>query len=96
MAGNVFHDGGWFDTTGGKPKLQVKKTSDGPWVDIAVFEDYPAATATDPRGIQPGLRFTVRFEPVEAVMIRVIGKPASGDNPSQAFASCAELVAFEE
>jgi DUF1680 family protein len=96
VAGSVFHDGGWFDTTGGKPRLQVKKTSDGPWVDIAVFEDYPAATATDPKGIQPGLRFTVRFEPVEAVMIRIIGKPASGDNPSQAFASCAELVAFEK
>ncbi len=96
VAGNVFHDGGWFDTTGGKPKLQVKKTSDGPWVDIAVFEDYPAATATDPKGIRLGLRFPVKFEPVEAVAIRVIGKPASGNNPSQAFASCAELVAFEE
>ena len=95
VAGNVFHDGGWFDTTSGKPKLQVKKTSDGPWIDIAVFEDYPTATATDPKGIYLGLRFTVRFEPAEAVAIRVIGEPSSGDNPSQAFASCAELVAFE-
>ena len=55
-----------------------------------------AATATDPKGIQPGKRFTVRFEPVQAVAIRIIGKPASGDNPAQAFMSCAELAAFGE
>jgi len=96
VAGKIFHDGGWFDTADGKPKLQVKKTLDSPWVDVAVFEDYPAATATDPKGIQPGKRFIVRFEPVQAVAIRIIGKPASGDNPAQAFASCAELAAFGE
>jgi DUF1680 family protein len=96
VAGKTFHDGGWFDTADGKPKLQVKKTLDSPWVDVAVFEDYPAATATDPKGIQPGKRFIVRFEPVQAVAIRIIGKPASGDNPAQAFASCAELAAFGE
>jgi hypothetical protein len=28
------------------------------------------------------------------VAIRVIGKPSSGDNPAQAFSSCAELQAF--
>jgi hypothetical protein len=96
VAGKVFHDGGWFDAAGGKPRLQAKKTPDGPWFNVAVFEDYPAATATDPKGIQPGERFTVRFEPVQAVAIRIIGKPASGDNPAQAFASCAELAAFGE
>jgi len=96
VAGNIFHDGGWFDTTGGKPRLQIKKTADGPWVDVAIFEDYPAATAADARGVRPGMRCTVRFTPVEAVAIRIIGKPASGDNPAQAFASCAELSATEE
>ncbi len=96
VAGKTFHDGGWFDTADGKPKFQVKKTHDGPWVDVAVFEDYPTATAADPKGIQSGDRFTVRFEPVQANAIRIIGKPASGDDPAQAFASCAELAAFEE
>jgi len=96
VAGNVFHDGGWFDTTGGKPKLQVKKTEDGPWLDVAVLEDYPAATATEARGVRPGMRLTVRFDPVEAIAIRIVGKPASGDNPAQGFASCAELLVFEE
>ena len=96
VAGSIFHDGGWFDASSAKPKFQVKKTTDGPWVDVAVFEDYPATTATDAKGIRPGTRFTVKFEPVEAVAIRIIGKPASGDNPAQAFASCAELSAVEE
>ncbi len=41
VAGNIFHDGGWFDAAGGKPKFQVKKTAGGPWVDVAVFEDLP-------------------------------------------------------
>jgi DUF1680 family protein len=96
VAGNVFHDGGWFDTTAGKPKLQVKNTAEGPWIEVGVFEDYPAATATDAKGIRPGRRFTVKFDPVEAVAIRIIGKPASGDNLRQAFASCAELMGFKE
>ena len=52
--GNIFHDGGWFDASGGKPKFQIKRTADGPWVDVAVFEDYPAATATDAKGIGRG------------------------------------------
>jgi len=96
VAGEVFHDGGWFDTTGGKPKLQVRKSADGPWVDVAVFEDYPATTTMDAKGIRLGAKFTAQFEPVEAVAIRVVGRPASGDNPAQAFASCAELTAVEE
>jgi DUF1680 family protein len=96
VVGDIFHDGGWFDATGGKPKLQVKKTQDGPWVDVGVFEDYPATTATDAEGIRRGQRFTVSFGPVEATAIRIIGKPASGDNLAQAFASCAELMGFEE
>jgi hypothetical protein len=34
--------------------------------------------------------------PVKAWGIRVIGKPASGDNPKQAFSSCGELQAFAD
>jgi DUF1680 family protein len=96
VAGNIFHDGGWFNAAAGKPKFQVKKTADGPWTDVAVFDNYPATTATDAKEIRPGARFSVKFELVEAVAIRIVGKPASGDNPAQAFASCAELSATEE
>jgi uncharacterized protein len=95
VAGNVFHDGGWFNADGGKPRFEVRKTGEGPWIEVAVFDDYPDATATDSMGIRPGARFTVVFEPTQAVAIRVIGKPASGDNLGQSFASCAELMAFD-
>jgi hypothetical protein len=96
VAGDIFHDGGWFDAADDKPRFQVKKTADGPWVDVAVFADYPATTAIDAKGVQLGARFTVSFESTEAVAIRIVGQPASGDNPAQAFASCAELAAFGE
>jgi len=58
------------------------------------LSDYPAATATDSKGIKPGMRFTANFEPVQAIAIRIIGAPACGGSPAQNFASCAELTAF--
>ena len=61
--GQTFHDGGWFDASAGKPRIQVK--------------------------------FTCQFPtPVKVFAIRVLGKPACGNNDKQAFASCAELQAF--
>jgi hypothetical protein len=44
----------------------------------------------------PGKRFTVSFDSMDAVAIRIVGKPASGDNPARAFVSCAEVAAFGE
>jgi hypothetical protein len=96
VAGTLFHDGGWFDTTRGKPRFQIKEEADGPWLEVAVLEDYPAATATSPAAVRAGARFAATFAPRAAVAIRVIGTPASGDNPAQAFASCAEVMAFAE
>jgi hypothetical protein len=75
--------------------VQVKRTKAGAWETIGALDDYPATTATDPRGLKPGQQFTLTLaEPAQAVALRVIGKPACGDNPKQAFASCAELQAF--
>lgn len=92
--GRSFHDGGWFDTSGGKPRVQVKRSPDGPWIDVAVLSSYPETTSTvDPR-IADGTPFEVRFEPVETYGIRVVGVPSSGDNPAQAFSSCGELSAY--
>ena len=96
VAGRCFHDGGWFDTTKGKPRFEVKKTADGPWIPVAVFENYPDTTKDKPGKVHEGLRVSVSFPPIEAVAIRVIGTPASGDTPRQSFASCAELMAFEK
>ncbi|MCX8156325.1 MAG: glycoside hydrolase family 127 protein [Verrucomicrobiae bacterium] len=95
--GQNFHDGGWFDASAGKPRLQIQRTANGPWEEAAVFETYPATTATDHRGLKPGQTFSVQLAaPVQAVGVRVIGKPACGDNPKQAFSSCAELQVFEK
>ena len=93
--GQTFHDGGWFDTGAGKPRIEVKTTADGKWETVGELKDYPAATATDPAGLKGGEYFTCRLaSPTKVVAVRVVGKPASGDKPEQDFSSCAELQAF--
>jgi DUF1680 family protein len=93
--GKNFHDGGWFDASAGKPAVQIKSTADGSWEDLCPIEDYPATSATDPAKLEPGQRFTCVLEkPVKMAAIRVIGKPACGDNPKQSFSSCAQLEAY--
>jgi hypothetical protein len=94
VQGMLFHDGGWFDASAGKPKIQVKKTKDGAWEDLGILDSYPAATATHPAGLKAGQEFEVRVAPVSVIAVRVIGKPACGDNPAQAFTSCAELHVY--
>jgi hypothetical protein len=92
--GHSFHDGGWFDASGGKPRVQVRTRPDGEWTTVATLASYPDTTGARSRGLRDGQTFEARFARVRAVGIRVIGKPASGDNPVQAFSSCAELQAF--
>ena len=93
--GKNFHDGGWFDASAGKPTVQVRRTAAGLWETVGELAGYPAATATDHGPIQNGQAFTRQLSPpVVAIAVRVIGKPASGDAPNQAFSSCAELQAF--
>jgi len=97
MHGNNFHDGGWFDASAGKPKVQIQREKDGAWETIGVLTDYPATTATGNADIHPGQAFTLRLaEPVSALAVRVLGVPACGDNPQQKFSSCAELQAFAQ
>jgi DUF1680 family protein len=92
--GRTFHDGGWFDAAAGKPQIQVQTEPDGLWRTVATLDSYPQTTATDSAGIQDGQKFEARFAPVSVVGIRIVGKPACGDRPEQAFSSCAELEAF--
>jgi hypothetical protein len=62
---------------------------------VGELTTYPATTATDSRRIKEGARFTCELAaPVKIIAVRVIGKPACGDNPAQAFSSCAGLHAF--
>jgi hypothetical protein len=91
--GKAFHDGGWFV---GQPKVQIQREKSSAWEAVGVIMDYPATSTSDGKKLTSGQTFTLRLsEPVKAVAVRVIGVPASGDNPKQAFASCAELQAFE-
>ena len=90
--GQCYHDGGWWDTRRGKPRIQIKRTARGKWEDVAAIDAYPATTAAKAPRLPGGRTFAVRFEPVKVVAIRVIGTPACGDNPAQSFASCAELA----
>ena len=89
--GRVFHDGGWWDASKGKPRIQVKRTAASDWEDLARLESYPETNAADHKNIADNAEFTVRFAPISVVGIRVIGAPASGNNPKQNFASCSEL-----
>ena len=93
--GKSFHDGGWFDASKGKPKVQIRRESNGKWETVDELSGYPATTASDNCQLKPGQAFTLRLpEPVKAVAVRVVGVPACGNKPSQAFSSCAELQAF--
>ena len=97
MHGRSFHDGGWFDSTAGKPRVQIQREKNGPWETVGTLEDYPETTAVDSKGLKDGQPFMLQLkEPTRVFGIRVIGKPAGGDNPIQAFSSCAELQAFAD
>ena len=92
--GKTFHDGGWFDTSAGKPTVQIRTTPNGEWQTVAALASYPTTTGTNAAGLLAGETFEVKFPPQKAFALRIVGKPASGDNPAQAFSSCAELQAF--
>jgi hypothetical protein len=77
--------------------VQVQRQKGGAWETVGELDDYPATTATDGSKLKPGQTFTLRLaSPVNAVAVRVLGVPASGDEPKQAFSSCAELQAFSK
>jgi len=91
--GKTFHDGGWFDASGGRPQVQIQAMPGGKWETVGVLKDYPATTATNAAGLVGGERFTCDLlKPMRTFGVRVVGRPASGDDPRQAFASCAELL----
>ena len=76
--------------------MQIQRSADGPWETIGRLTNYPATTATNGNALKHiQNRFTLDLsEPVSFVAVRIIGVPACGDNPKQAFSSCAELQAF--
>ena len=63
MHGQSFHDGGWFDTRGGKPRVQVQQQKGGPWETVGELGAYPATTATERGGIEFGQPFELTSRP---------------------------------
>jgi len=95
--GKTFHNGGWFDATVGKPRVQVQRAKDGDWETVAEITTYLATTAKNSAEMDGSESFICNLPGATKVWaIRVVGKPACGDNPQQAFSSCAELQAFSE
>lgn len=93
--GRSDHDGGWFVSAGGRPRVQVLAAPKGEWETVGELADFPATTATSAEGLGNGARFSCDLgAPRRVVGVRVIGQPASGDNPKQSFATCAELEAY--
>lgn len=93
-------DGGWFDTSGGKPIVQIRRSVGSNWETIGEFADYPSTSATkadDTKLTWGNHRFLLQLpEPISFVAIRVVGVPSTGDNPQQTHSSCAEIQAFLE
>ncbi len=95
--GHTDHDGGWFVTEKGKPRVQVMAARGGTWETVGELKDYPDTTATVAGKLKDGARFECLFpSPLNVIAVRVTGVPASGDNPGQAFATCAELEAYQD
>jgi DUF1680 family protein len=98
--GRTFPDGGWFDASAGKPRIQIQTSKGGAWENVGELKDYPATTAitsvTKSTGrLKGGETFSCQLSaPVKVFGVRVVGKPACGNKPKQAFSSCAELQAF--
>ncbi len=88
--GKVFENGGWFDASAGKPRIQIRRVPNGPWQTVATLDSYPAYTSREVPPLKDGEPFVVKLpQPVTAIGIRILGKPA------RSFSSCAELAAYD-
>ncbi len=93
--GKTFPNGGWFDASAGKPRIQIQTNKNGAWEDAGELKNYPATTAIDASKLKGGETFNCQLaNAVKVFGVRVVGKPAYGDKPEQAFSSCGELQAF--
>ncbi len=96
-------DGGWFDTSHERPRVEVVRepmpnwrTSPYPsphlshWQSAGVLEGYPASSATEAPSLIAGAPLTATLAGADLVYaIRVIGRPAGNQ------VSCTELSGFE-
>ena len=87
-----------FDTSAGKPVVQIQRGKGSAWESVGELADYPATTPTDNSGLKQGQKFALRLAaPVEVFGVRVLGAPSCGNDPKkQVYVSCAELEAFAD
>ena len=95
--GTTFPNGGWFDTSKGKPVVQVRRTPDGDWESVGTLGNYPVTSALQGRRLQNGQAFMLRLEkPATVFAVRVSGVPAGGSDTSENYVTCAGLEAFRQ
>ena len=93
--GNGRMNGGWFDTSKSKPRIEYKETAEGDWKTLGTLEDYPATTPSEAPPIPNGQPFELKLkEPVTAAAIRVVGAPSGGYKKNVRFSTSAELQAY--
>jgi hypothetical protein len=93
--GRTTPNGGWFDATAGKPRVEIRTAHAGPWQQVGTLDEYPNTTSAYPSGLTGGKKFTLLMDkPVDVYGVRIVGKPAGGQTPNKAFVTCAELQAF--
>jgi len=83
LSGDKSSNGAWFDTSAGKPQVQVQTEKDGPWTTVGELASYPATTATEAKLVKSGAHFT-----------STLAKPSCGNKPNQS-SSCAGLAIYE-
>lgn len=95
--GPVNPDGGWFDASAGKPKIQVRTSPKSAWQTVGTFDAYPDTTATDPKNLHAGQTFETTLSlPGEITSIRLLGKAATGNSANLSYSNCAELAAYSD
>ena len=79
--GKTSANGGWFDATAGKPRVQVKRTKAGVWETVAEITNYPATTAKNSAEMEGGEHVIGKLNrPIKTWGVRAVGKPASGES----------------
>ena len=75
--------GGWFDTSKGKPRVQLSTWDK--YEDVGVLADYPATTAESPGTLKDGqaFRFVIPSDKrTNDFRVRIVGVPAQGNHPA--------------
>ena len=98
VAGGVTQEGGWFDATAGKPRIQIQAHAAGPWRTLGFLQAYPDTTALEARDVGNSWdhnEYALRLpEAVTFTAVRVIGRPAGGKEPTRPYVTCAALAAY--